>query len=200
MLLRLIFVLTLFSMPLTINSANAQENADKNAKYDIAKAQNEALNEKVASTLKKLTQEEAVHFLTMYGNYNIYSLVKAVRDDVKDATDACAKNNKTMEDDITERFSKWDKNVSKSMAEVNANIKNLSLAQTYISQSELKIIFGLIDEIRAVNSSRFETTPVTTPEACEFMLSKMDETEKQMVGMLRATLASYPDAIKKTQK
>ncbi len=200
MLLRTILFLALFSIPVVASAEDKSVVPDNVAKVDIAKAKSRVLNKKIVGILKDLTQEEAVHFLTIYSNYNIYSTVKAVRNDVQGAVKACAKNNKSMASNVNSRFAKWAKNVGVSMAASNDVIQNLALAQTYISQSELRVIFGLADELRAVNSSRFETIPVTTPEACKFMLSKMDETEKQMTSMLRATVASYADVRKRTQK
>ncbi len=200
MLLRALSILSLFILPLSFGSAVAEDVVAENAIADIAKAQSEALNEKVVEILKGVTHEEAVHFMTMYGNYNIYSMVKAIRDDVEGAINGCIKNNKSMKDDLNDRFSDWNKNVSSSLKDTYEQVQNLALAQTYISQSELKIIFGLADEVRAVNSSRFETVPVTTPEACEFMVSKMDETERDMISMLRSTLVSYPNAVRKIQQ
>ena len=167
---------------------------------EIAGAQNKALSGKISNLLKNLSQEEATHFMVMYANYNIYSMVKAVSQDVGEAIGKCAENNKEMADDLNRRHGKWESSVGGNMKEAYSNLNNMSLAQTYIPQSEVKMIFDLVDKVRSVNSSRFETVPVTTPEACEFMLSKMDETEESMNAMLQATMVSYPNIMKKIQK
>ena len=198
MLLRNLAILSIFAFFMVPNLSMAEGEAGET--IDIAKAQTEAMQDQVSSLVRKLDQNEMQHFMIMYANYNVYSMVKAVGSDVGSAVDACAKNNRDMEDDLRSRFSKWEGAVGSSMKDADANIQNLALAQTYISQSELKRLFGLVDEVRSVNSSRFETTPVTTPEACEFMMSKMDETQDNMSKLLKATLFSYPDLLKKNQK
>ncbi len=167
---------------------------------EIAEAQNKALSGKISDLLKNLSQEEATHFMVMYANYNIYSMVKAVSEDVGEAIGKCAENNKEMADDLNRRHGKWKSSVGGNMKEAYSNLNNMSLAQTYIPQYEVKMIFDLVDRVRSINSSRFETVPVTTPEACEFMLSKMDETEESMNAMLQATMISYPNIMKKIQK
>ncbi len=169
------------------------DNADAKKKSDV-------LRETVMGKMTALDQSEMKHFMTIYANYNILSTVKAVGDDVKGAVDACATNNPEMADDLNARYDKWKQNVGVKIDESQANIDNMVLAQTYIPQSEIQSIFGQVDEMRAINSSNFEKTPVTTPEACEFMLSKMDETEENMKYMLVLTLKSYPDMLKKTQE
>ena len=167
---------------------------------DLAAAQVDALQGKVSDTMSSLEIEDMTHFTVLYSNYTVYSMVKAVRDDVEGAIQACAENNKDMESSLFDRFGKWDKVVGDSMVEAHDNIQNLALAHTYMPQSELKTLFGLIAATREKDSSRFETTPVTTPEACDFMMSKMDETEDSMVHMLRATLISFPALLQKNQK
>lgn len=206
MLLRTLFVCScfaLFAMP--FGSSYAQtggiDTAVENSKEkDMARVQAEALRDKVNGVMKGLNESELTHFMVMHTNYTMYSVVKAVRYDVSNAVDGCVKNNPDMADDLRNKFADWEKNVGGSMKEVDANIKSMGIAQDYISQNELNSIFNLIDETRASNSSQFEKTPVTTSEACEFMMSKMDETQENMIRLLAATLQSYPNMIKKTQE
>ncbi len=204
-MLRLTVLFSMFVLSLgLINPSFAEEESVKTPSgtpsEDLAMAQGKALQEKIGGLLKTLDQDEATHFLVMYANYSLYSMVKAVNTDVGEAVDKCAENNKEMADELNKRYERWKRAVVTSMEDVHKNLENMSLAQTYLPQSEVKIIFALIDEVRAVNSSRFETAPVTTPEACEFMLSKMDETEENMTTLLKATLVSYPNISKKMQK
>ncbi len=166
----------------------------------LAKARLEALKEQVRGIKKDLGQAELVHFGIIYGNYNIYSVVKAVHEDVKNAVDKCIKNNPEMEKRLSARWDEWTKSVTANMEEALANINAMTLAQDYAPQENMKRIFALIDETRKANSSRFETIPVTTPEACEFMLSKMDETQENMNMMLIATIKSYPEIVRSMQK
>jgi len=188
---------SVFAQGETSDSAPSAEDVKRS---ELVEAQEDALREKVSRTIRKLDQREMTHFLAMFTNYNVFSIVKAVQDDIQDAVNRCADNNKDMATDVRGKYTAWNDNVGDVMQEADANIKNMSLAQNYISQAELNIIFGLVDEVRAVNSSRFESTPVTTPEACEFMMSKMDETQENMQQMLKVSLQSYPNLLKKTQE
>jgi len=166
----------------------------------LAKARLEALKGQLYGIKGNLGQAELSHFGIIYGNYNIYSTVKAVREDVSDAVAACIENNPEMEPQISARWGKWAKSVDKNMKEAWANINAMTLAQDYAPQDNMKRIFALIDETRRANSSRFETVPVTTPEACEFMISKMDETEDNMNMLLITTIKSYPLIMKAMQE
>lgn len=197
-----LFVFICFTgMPLMSFAQEKAEGAAAEASKDeLAKAQTKALRSQIKDTMGRLALDEAQHFSIMSSNYMIYSMVKAVREDVSGAADQCAQNNPEMASAVRERYAAWEKSVGGTLEQANSNINNMALAQTYMSQNELKTMFGLMDETRRANSSRFETTPVTTPEACEFMMSKMDETEESMNHMLQATLVSYPTILRKNQK
>lgn len=200
----LFVVATIFIVPFSTSAQDGDqaqaEVAKEPSKDDVAEAKAKVLQDKMVETMSGLTQEEASHFLVLYTNYNVYSLVKAVQNDIGIAVAACAENNPEIADKVTNRFSEWQTAVGSTLQEADANIKNMSLAQTYLSQAEIQEFFTKIDEVRAYNSSRFETTPVSTPEACEFMMSKMSETEKSMQQLLLVAVASYPDVLRKTQK
>ncbi len=180
--------------------AKAQNESEKAVETDLFAAQTDALNGKVKNIMESVSMDEVKHFSMLYSNYTIYSMVKAVRKDVANAAQACADNNSSIKKKVKTKFKNWDGTLDKTMKEAYGNINNLALAQNYISQSEVKQIFGLVDQIRAKNSSRFEKIPVTTPEACEFMLSKMDETSESLNGLLNATIISYPSLLKQTQE
>lgn len=165
-----------------------------------AKQMNDKLTERVSNVMQDLNQKEAFHFMTVYANYTLVSTVKAVKDDVADAVKACGQNNESMKGDLDSRYAKWEESVGTGIVEAEGNINNLAVAQKYISQANLQGIFAQVDKMRAINSSNFEKTPVTSPEACEFMMSKMDETEESMKQLLQITLQSYPNILEQTQE
>lgn len=195
-----------------IKRAIAQENSEAAAAGEaqidqgdpkaaaLAKARLEALNGQIRGIKGNLGQAEMAHFGIIYGNYNIYSMVKAVREDVGNAVKGCIENNPDMEKQLGVRWDKWTNSVDANMKEAWANINAMVMAQNYAPQDNMTRIFALVDETRKANSSRFETIPVTTPEACEFMLSKMDETQDNMNLLLIATIKSYPSIMKSMQE
>lgn len=165
-----------------------------------AKVLHDALTDRVSGIMSGLTQKQAFHFMAVYANYTILSTVKAVREDVADAIEACGENNKSMRSDLNSRYEVWDKSLAEPYDAAFGNIKNMGIAQNYMSQEDLKSIFADIDRLRAIDSSNFEKTPVTSPEACEFMLSKMDETEQSMKQLMQMTMQSYPNILQQTQE
>ena len=206
MSLRVTALLSLFAIILGTSgmvyaeTSKKLQKAQPEASEDLQKVQSDTLKKMVTNLVPTLTRDEAGHFIAMYKNYTMYSMVKAVSADVDNAVEQCSENNKSMAEDLQERFKQWNETIGGTMKESYASINNMAISQAYIPQAELKTMFGLIDEVRSVNSSRFETAPVTTPEACEFMMSKMDETEESMGRLLKETLSSYPNLLKATQQ
>jgi len=187
-----------------VGIVQAQEVADEQkplgTSEELAKERSDELNERIGETLDSLGYQESAHFMVLHTNYNIYSMVKAVRNDISEAVEKCAENNPSIASQVRSKFENWDKNVGASMKESLDMITSMQLAQTYLPQSEFKKLFGVVDEIRSINSSRFEKTPVTTPAACKYMMSKMDETEERMKDLLSATLNILPSVVRQNQK
>lgn len=191
---RYIFTVMVCVASLYAGAVSAQEAVEE------LDTQSEYLTEQMGEIMRRGTPEEARHFAAIYTNYNLYSVVKAVREDVGNASEACATNNPSIADKVNGRFNKWSDNVTAKMDEVYANIENMMKAQNYATEKQLTDLFAVVDDERAKNSSRFEKTPVSSPEACEFMMSKMDETERSMTALLSAAKMSFPSVLKKMQK
>jgi hypothetical protein len=207
-LTKLCLTLTLIVLPsLTVRAeqtktpkATIEKQAGPTKQQIELAAKTEALKQRTTAIVAKLDKTQQQHFYIVFRNYNFISLVRAVENDISEAVDGCSKNNPDMEDQVRRRFANWQKNLETPKKEAAANIDNMILAQNYATKEEMNGISAIIDDMRAINSSRFESTPVTTKEACEYMLSKMDETQKDMETMLRSTLISYPNALQKNQK
>lgn len=201
-LLRLLAVLMIFTAP-----AFAEEKAD-------APKPEEAIQEAPADTGREPTSESAKrmyksiskfalnlkppemqHFYLTYNNYNLIRTVDVVREDVGNAVKACGENNPEIKDKIEKRFGKWSEALKPVYEEAEAHLDNMIIAQEYAKPEEIKKILDQVDETREESQRRFEKIPVTTPEACEYMLAKMDETQETMLSLLRATLVSYPQSL-----
>ncbi len=146
----------------------------------------------ISAFSQKLDESQMRHFFTAYSNYNLIATVKTIRSDVSAAIDACSENNPDMKEDLHERFGVWKGAVGPLIKDAEGNMNNMLLAQDYSGPEEIKHIFELVDETREYTASQFEKIPVTTPEACEFLLNKMDETQESMLSLLQRTLISYP--------
>lgn len=177
-----------------VEELDAEMKAANRARRKAAEKAKEILE----SVQEGLKPREKNHLFITYSNYNIIETVRTVQTDVSNAVDACTKKNPDMKEDMDTRFKAWSDVVDPLLEEATANLNNMVLAQEYTSKQKMDEIFAAVDEARESTSSHIQKIPVTTPEACEYMLNKMDETQETMTGLLRSTLISYPRSFSKT--
>jgi hypothetical protein len=154
------------------------------------------LRESAEALTKKITENlgdsEKLHFYTLYSNYNIISTVRVVQKDVKNAIESCGEANPDMEDSLDARFKGWSDALNPILEEAKVKIDNMVAAQDYAKSRDIRKLFSNLDDMREEIDSQIDKIPVNTPEACEYLREKMDETQEKLTSMLRTTLVSQP--------
>lgn len=148
--------------------------------------------DKVNDLMLELPKREQKHFFLAYTNYNLIETVKVVQKDVGTAIDKCGENNPDMKSDLRARFKEWNGALKPLIKDAEAQFKSMLAAQDYASKGEIKNIFDSVDNTRDKTYNQIEKIPVTTPEACQYLLSKMDETQENMTNILNSTLLNFP--------
>lgn len=168
------------------------------SKEDPELAKQEQQIEDVYEMTNKLTEglseREQKHFYMIYTNYNLIATVDMVEGDVSKAVKECGKNNPDMKEAMDARFSEWQAALKPVMEEASANIDNMVAVQEYAKLAAIKKIFKALDKTRVKVNNQVEKIPVTTPEACDYLRNKMDETQESMLNILKSTLISFPQA------
>lgn len=158
-------------------------------------------SQKVFEQTKKITEglspEEQKHFFILYNNYNMIGTVKMVQGDVGNAVKACGESNPDMKDKMDARFKTWNEAINPIVKESEGHVDNMVIAQEYAKPKEIKEIFKGLDETRVLANAQVEKTPVTTKEACEYLLNTMDDTQENFAKLLRSTLISAPAIVSK---
>ena len=153
------------------------------------------LNKELRDLTIDLSKNDRRHFFMIYNNHNMISTVKYVRDQVSAAIDACSETNPDMEQALRDRYKIWTDAVNEGIKDAEAQRDNMVIAQDYTKASDIRGILRQADGIRDETNDAVESVPVTTPEACEYLLNKMDETQSNMLAILRAALVTLPQAI-----
>ena len=135
---------------------------------------------------------EKHHFNLANSNYAFITTVQTVQRDVGNAITACGENNAEMKTALDKRFGEWNNAINPVMSEAQGHLDNMIIAQDYAAPKDIKGVFNIMDEARYRAESEIEKIPVTTPEACQYLIDKMDETQITMIGLLRQTLISTP--------
>ena len=142
----------------------------------------------MAALNEKLDEAGQKNFSLIYSNYNLVGTVKMVQGDVSTAIKKCGENNPDMKDKLDTRFKDWRGAIDPVIKQAEDKIDAMVKAQSYAKPKELRAIFSAIDDTRKKAQSRIEKIPVTTPEACGYLLEKMDETQESMLSLIQAVL------------
>ncbi|MGQ0527898.1 MAG: hypothetical protein ACT4OY_07740 [Alphaproteobacteria bacterium] len=180
--------------------AETSENPPVIAAPDIEKYQDKT--EEVYAQLKEiadgLTGPEEKHFGMIYNNYNLIGTVKMVQEDVGKAIDACSDANPDMENALRGRYQQWKDMVDPVVEDAEAHLGNMVSAQDYTAPKKIKSLFKAVDQTRKFTNTQVKKTPVTTKKACEYLLDKMGETDKNLTRLLKETLMSVPPEVEGT--
>ncbi len=151
-----------------------------------------SVQQKLDEFTQGFNEHERSHFLSIYSSYNLISVVEIVREDVETAIEKCADVNPDMEDALEERYEAWDDAIEPIMEEAESSLDNMIKVQDYASRGDIEDFFDLVEMYREEKTQDIDKMPVTTPEACEHLRSKMDETQENLTKLLRSTLVSLP--------
>lgn len=154
------------------------------------------LEKKTNDIMENLPPDEKGHFAMILNNYNLLSTVGVVEDTVLTAVGSCKKENPEITEKIDARFSQWRSEIDAVRDEAQGHIDNMIIVQDYTDSGHILDILKLNDDIREETSKHYaqayEKVPITSIDACEDMIEKMDDTQTQLVGMLRSALIAMP--------
>lgn len=152
----------------------------------------QVLNGELSAITKGLDDNQRRHFLMIYNSHNLISTVTHVKSQVSEAINACSEANPDMKDPLNKRFGEWAGAVDAKMVEAEANRDNMIMAQDYAEEPKIRSVLKQADVLRQETQRYMEGIPVTSKEACEYLLNKMDETQDNMVKLLEMTLITLP--------
>ena len=151
--------------------------------------------ERMSEFTKDFDEPSKRHFYALYGSYNLIKVVEDVQEQVENAIDKCIEANPDMKDALKTRYTDWDEAIEPIMEEAEANVDNMIKVQDYAKAREVRKVLKFTAKLRKKTAGDVEKYPVTSPEACEYLRAKMDETEDNLTSLLRSTLVSLPQSL-----
>ncbi|MBX2833345.1 MAG: hypothetical protein KTR28_00070 [Micavibrio sp.] len=146
-----------------------------------------------------LPPAERRHANIIFSNYNVIKVVEQVEASASMATESCGEKNEDLKAPLENRFGEWQAAIHPIMEEAAASVNNMIAVQEYAKPKTINKLLGKIDDSRKGMDEESDRVPVTTPEACRYLLDKMDETQPALVKLLENTLISLPMSIQQEQ-
>lgn len=169
-------------------------------KAEKAPEQKNEVLEAAGDFMKELDDTNRRHFNVLFGNHNMIRVVETVRDDIGLAVDACGEANPDLKGALNDRYKDWKAAIKPVLAEADGNVKNMIIAQDYAKPKKIRDFLKMIDKARKTQEKQVEKVPVTSQEACQSLLNSMNDTEANMIQLLRTTLISLPQAMQEEDR
>lgn len=192
--------LVLFLLALSVGFYGAVDARAQDAATQAAEDEDvQSVRQRVQALIKPLDDPQRTHFYAIYDSHNLINVVKTVQGSVSQGVEKCVENNPDMKDALNARHKEWKNSINAVLKEAEGNVKNMIAVQDYTKPKDIRSILKFVDKTRKNKDKDVQKVPVTSPEACEYLLNKMDETEDNLTGLLRSTLVSLPQALQNAQ-
>jgi hypothetical protein len=190
------YILTVALFILTSFPAFAQNDvSDKIIHSDASVNDAEQLYADLKDIVGTLEEQNQRHFLGIYSTYTTIGAVKAVRTSVENTVKACGKENPDLKDKMDSRYATWVKAIDPVLKEADTQVKNMIIAQDYEQPKTIRAFLKRTDDVRTKTAESITKIPVTTPEGCNYLHDKMDETQITLTDLLQETLIAIPRSI-----
>jgi len=140
-------------------------------------------------------QKESVYILRH--KYSIIRAIGVVKRDIDKAVTSCVKENPDIKKSMEDRFTQWknavDPIIKTAEKQLNVDID----AQKIVEPKAFRSVMTLSDKAFKYDDSKIEKKPVSTKEACGGLLESMNDTENNMIKLLREAL--LPESVIKSR-
>lgn len=118
-------------------------------------------------------------------NFGIIRAIGIMKHDIGDAVKKCGDANKDMEDSLTKRFAAWANTVAPLLKEDEESLEDSIKKSAFPDEKKVHDYLDLIDEAaQAGDKALGDKSVVTTPEACQYLLASMDQSEPMVTTLL----------------
>jgi len=138
--------------------------------------------------LAPLTDDQKESVFILRNKHSIIRVIGVVERDIGHAIKACGEKNPDIKDKMDARFTQWKGAVLPIVETARKNLDKDINAQSIVKPEEFKKVMKLNDKAFEFSDSQTIKTPVSEKAACEDLLVSMDDTEDQMIALLRETL------------
>lgn len=147
--------------------------------------------------IDKLSNAQKESVFILRNKYSVIRVINVVERDIGTAVKSCGKNNPDMKGKMEGRFTQWKNAVNPVIKTAQKQLDADIDAQKIVAPKEFRSVMKLNDKAFEYGEKQIQKSPVSTKEACEGLLNSMDETEDNMIKLLRQSL--LPESVIKSR-
>lgn len=164
------------------------EEAKKNEEEKVADTPITQWMAAESEVVEALDNQDKESYFIMRNKYGLIRAIRVVKQDVGNAVQECGQANPDMQDNMNARFDAWTDSVDPILIKADAFLKQEIKEQTIVEGRVLRKMLDLNDEAYDFQQAAIEKTVITTPEACQGLLESMDNSEEDMLRLMRGIL------------
>lgn len=146
------------------------------------------LDEATEVMTKDLDENHALQFNAIEASYRTIRAVEDVQMSVTRAVDACGKENPDIKDEMDARLRSWKDALRPTMKDANNKLDKMILLQDFSAPSRVRKYLKMFDEAILYRDQGVKAVPVTEKDQCLKLKATMDDTQKDLVRLLKETL------------
>jgi hypothetical protein len=145
----------------------------------------DALNNKTALIVNGLGEDDLEALYHIRESFGITRSVSVVFDMVSKTASICSEENPGIKERMAGRLEEWQGAVKAVLDESEEKIQLAIDNQKFIDPAEIRDYLRLIKAAADFTNSQIEKIPVTTEEACKGLLASMDDTEENLLRIMK---------------
>lgn len=141
---------------------------------------------------KNLSEDQARTLYQIKQAHGIVQSVRSVNGDVSEAVEACGRDNPEIKDEIGGRYEKWWAAIKPVTDETETRMNDAIDKQDFMAPKEIRDYLDLFVKAAEYSESLYQTSPVTTRQACDSLLESMNTTEQTLKDLLAGVEITKP--------
>lgn len=142
---------------------------------------------------KGLNENQAKQFAAITNSFAMIRTVEDVQQSISLAVESCSNANPDLKSGMTNRFETWKDTIRPVMKKARGKMDKMVLLQNFAPPTKVRAYLKTFDDAIISRNQKMKPVPITKAEDCQKLQSSMDETQKNLVGLITESLALDSD-------
>ncbi len=141
--------------------------------------------EALFTNLSTQEMKDAYQLRTLHG---IIKSVESVRQDLVNSTQSCIENHPDKRAEITDSFNRWKNEINPRLEKAAVTLDKRITENKAMPESLFRKYLALIDRMAETADSKVQKDYITSKEACDFLVKKLETSRDELSGVLNDIL------------
>ena len=135
-----------------------------------------------------LSTQEMKDAYQLRNQHGIIKSVESVRQDLVNSTQSCIENHSDKRAEITDSFNRWKNEINPRLEKASINLDKRITENKAMPESLFRKYLALIERMAETADSKVQKDYITSKEACDFLVKKLETSRDELSGVLNDIL------------